>query len=59
MLHPGRAEVLFAQSLGYVIFISYQEWRRFQPSDNRARKNATVPTPEMADTALNGAKTHR
>src|ERR1700693_5317808 len=37
----------------------YQEWRRFQPSGNRARKKVTVPAPEMADTALNGAKIHR
>ena len=37
----------------------YQEWRRFQPSGNRAREKVTVPAPEMADTALNGAKTHR
>ena len=50
----------YSTRIGIMIVLQlYQEWRRFQPSGNRAREKVTVPAPEMADTALNGAKTHR
>jgi len=50
--YSARTAIVIASKL-------YQERRRFQPSGNRAREKVTVPAPEMADTALNGAKTHR